>query len=94
MAGKIPNSRPEVLVKFARESPAEDSDRTVQVSIEPTTDRDFEHLRNGIYRWMRLHCIETGQRSTRLIACDISLESVIHCARKLARRPAKGGSDG
>ena len=49
--------------------------RSVEVSIEPTTDRDFEHLRRNRYRWMHLRCVETGARSNQLIS---------H-ARKLAR---------
>lgn len=61
------------------------SERSVEVSIEPTTDRDFEHLRNRRYRWMQLRCVETGARSNQLISYDISLESVLYHARKLAR---------
>ena len=95
MAGNSPNSPPEVVIKFiAWESPAEASDRTVQVSIEPTGDRDFEHLRNGEYRWMRLYCIETGARSNQLISHDISLESVTYYARKLAAARREERTDG
>ena len=56
----------------------------MEVLIEPTTDRDFEHLRSNEYRWMRLRCVETGARSNQLISYDISLESVLYHARNLA----------
>ena len=76
-----------ILIAFAKE-------RSVEVSIEPTTDRDFEHLRSNRYRWMRLRCVETGARSNQLISHDISLESVIYHARKLAAARVGGRIDG
>ncbi|MDE0109929.1 MAG: hypothetical protein OXN96_19155 [Bryobacterales bacterium] len=78
------DDRTEILIGFPGSG-------TVQASIEPTTERDFEHLQNGRYGWLRLRCVETGLRSNQLISRDISLESVIHHARKLARAEPRPG---
>ena len=65
--------------------------RTVTVSLQPTTDADFEHLRDIRYRWMRLRCVETGQRSNQVVSHDISLDSVIFYAERLALRAGQEG---
>ena len=65
--------------------------RTVSVSIEPTTEKDFEHLRKARYRWMRLRCVETGVRANQLISRDIPLESVIFYARRVADAKPRTG---
>ena len=57
--------------------------RTVEVEIVPTTERDYEHLRDN--HWMRLHCRETGQRSQQIVKLEIlALASVIFFARRVA----------
>lgn len=77
------------VIEFAFPGPPR---RSVQVSIEPTGELDFEHLRSGRYRWMRLRCVETGGGSNQLVSHDVPLESVLFYARRLAGASSEGDS--